>query len=313
MQFFKSRLAGKAVVGIELSRAGIAVVVLGREAGGKVIQTSTLIAAQGQNSSIASFQSDLSELVEKHQLKAAKCNLVLAKEDYQLLLVEAPDVPDAEIKEAIRWRVKDLISTPVEQAALDVFLLPDDGARGGKKMVYVVVADKARIKEIVDFVAHSQLSLNSIDIVELAMRNITLALPDEAAQVRGIALVRIGEGVGSVSVYRQGNLYLSRQFQIQYSGGLLDDLPVDSLALEVQRSLDYYERQMGQAQPAALYVCGENISEDKVNDELKRALPLTVNWLDASALVPSAEEEPDEGIAQLCVGALGACMREASA
>lgn len=56
MQFFKSRLAGKAVVGIELSRAGIAVVVLGREAGGKVIQASTLIAAQGQNSSIASFQ-----------------------------------------------------------------------------------------------------------------------------------------------------------------------------------------------------------------------------------------------------------------
>lgn len=70
---------------------------------------------------------------------------------------------------------------------------------------------------------------------------------------------------------------------------------------------------MGQAQPAALYVCGENISEDKVNEELKRALPLTVNWLDVSALVPSAEEEPDEGIAQLCVGALGACMREASA
>lgn len=313
MQFLKSRTAGKATVGLELSRAGVAVVVLGHSAKGRAIRACTLLAAQGQGASIQSCQSDLSALVEKLQLKSTRCNLVLAKEDYQLLLVEAPEVPDAEIKEAIRWRIKDLITTPVDKAALDIFLLPDDGARGGKKMVYVVVAEKTRIKDIVDLVAQSQLALNSIDIVELAIRNITLVLPDEAAQTRGTAIVRIGEGVGSVSVYKQGNLYLSRQFQIQYNGGLLDELPVESLALEVQRSLDYYERQMGQAQPASLYVCGENITEDKVNEELKRALPVAVNWLDICALVPSNEEEPDEGIAQLCVGALGACLRDVGA
>lgn len=308
MQLFWQRLRRKHKVGIELSRSGVAVVVLGQEGGLNQVKARTLIATGEQG--LKPVQQDLAALVEKHQLKAAECNLVLAKEDYQLLLVEAPEVPDAEIKEAVRWRIKDLVTTPLEQAAIDVFVLPQDGARAGKKMVYVVVAEKSRIAELVAFVAESQLELKTIDIVELSLRNVTMAIEDETAAARGVALVRLEEGVGSVSIYRQGNLYLSRQFQINYKGGLLDDLPVESLALEVQRSLDYYERQMGQAQPASLYVCGENISEDKIDDELKRALPVAVKWLNVGELIPSAEDEVDDGMAQICVGALGACLRK---
>lgn len=308
MQFFWQQFKSKAKVGIELSRSGIAVVVLGAEAGQEQVLSRALIQADSHD--LASAQLDMNAWVEKHHLKASSCNLVLAKEDYQLLLVEAPEVPDAEVKEAVRWRIKDLVNTPLEEAAIDIFLLPEDGARAGKKMVYVVVVEKERIKQLVKFVEESQLKLNAIDIVELSLRNITLSIQDDGAEARGIALVRLSEGVGSVSVYRQGNLYLSRQFQINYNGGLLDDLPAESLALEVQRSLDYYERQMGQAQPASLYVCGENISEDKITDELKRALAVSVKWLDVASLVASGEPESDDGIAHLCVGALGACLRK---
>src|SRR5690606_41109649 len=49
-------------------------------------------------------------------------------------------------------------------------------------------------------------------------------------------------------------LYLARHFQLPYHGGLLDDISTDALLLEIQRSLDYFERQMRQSPPQQLFL-----------------------------------------------------------
>lgn len=254
----------------------------------------------------------LAEYVEANELQGYQCNLVLDQSDYQLLLVDAPDVSLEELKEAMRWRIKDLISLPLDRAAMEVFLLPSDGVRGGKKMVYVVATDRDKLKELVSMVNGSGLELASIDIRELALRNLAGLKDDQDEGGRGIAIARILEGQGSVSIYRKDNLYLSRQFQVGYGGGLLDDIPVDGLVLEIQRSLDYFERQMGQAPPSCLYLCGENISEDKITEDIVRSLPIPVKHLKVHEEL-ELDEEVDESLVQLCIGALGALRRDGEA
>ena len=303
MNWFKQFTGPQHTVGIELLPEGLAVAVRNPSPESASIQVINMLSDE-----VGDIAEQLEDFVASHGLKGAPCNMVLPQGEYQLLLVEAPDVPEQELREAIRWRIKDLISTPLENTAIEVFKLPTDGVRGGKKMVYVVTADLNKIKQVIALANQAGLELKTIDIVELAIRNLSLLKNEGQPGERGIGIARITQGAGTVSFYREGNLYLSRQFQINYDAGLLDDLPADHLILELQRSLDYYERQMGQKPPVAVYLCGDNISEDKVTSDLSRALSAPLKYLAIDEMIQFAAES-DSRLAHLCVGALGGALR----
>jgi MSHA biogenesis protein MshI len=218
-------------------------------------------------------------------------------------------VPAAELANAMKWRLKDLVTQPLDQLAIDVFHVPNEGGRGNRKMIYVVVVNKDYLQALIEYVRQSELKLLAIDIAELALRNLAIHLIDPQYDQRGVAIARLHQGAGSVAIYRAGDMYLSRHFELAYGGGLLDDLPVEALALELQRSVDYYERQMGQLSPAVVYLGGENIVDEKITDNLRKILSVPLQMLDFSGAV-TMENEFESGIMQLSLGALGAAMRQ---
>jgi len=248
----------------------------------------------------------LEERVERLGLKRKPCHLVLGRDDYNLLLIEAPAVPANELREAVRWRIRDLIDFPVDQAVVDAFLLPEDRSRGGKRMAYVAVARRELIQQRIAQMEESHLKLLSIDIPELAIRNLALQVCDTS---RGVALARLGQGVGSLFIVRGDDLHLARRFKLPYQGGLLEDLPADVLVLELQRSLDYFERQMRQPPPGQIYLVGENVSEDKLTDTIREGLPIPVSLFELEAGFTLAEPVQDYAL-PLCMDALGAALRQ---
>lgn len=293
-----------AVVGVELQADGMAVVGLRLGAGQATVEHMAFLS--GEENIPAAQQ--LKDWLATCHLSGATCHIALGTEQYQILLVEPPDVPQEELRGAIRWRLKDLISIPLEQAAIDVFALPEDGTRAKKKMVYVVAAHEQKVKQTIALAQEAGLSLRAIDIGELAIRNLVNAFASDETANRGIAVARIRRGAGSLYIYRQGDMYLARSFALDYNAGLLDDLPEENLALELQRSVDYYERQMGQAPPTVIYVCGENILPEKLGPTLKASLAVQIEMLDPGKAV-SLDENLDGALTQRCLGAIGAAMR----
>lgn len=297
--------AKASTVGLEFQRDGLAVVVAEtRKDLTMILAADFLTLVKGVDPGVALK----AWLVEKKMGKMT-CNIVLSADAYQILLVEPPDVPEAELRSAIRWRLKDLITISPEKAAIDVFPLPEDGTRAKKKMVYVVVTEADRIRSLINSVKLSGLQLNAIDIGELAIRNVATRLLCDDNSERGIAVARLRQGAGSVYIYRHGNMYLARNFALDYNAGLLDDLPQEALALELQRSVDYYERQMGQAPPTVIYLCGDHVSEDKIGPTLKASLAIQLQLLDPSAAA-MAENEIDPDVMQRCLAALGVALRQ---
>ncbi len=289
------------LVGVELGDDGLAFAHAMHEGSRPQLTTCEFLLNQDGELPEEQFRHRLEEL----GLTGCGCNVVLPPQQYNLLLVEAPNVPQEEMREAIRWRIKDLISTPLEETLIDIFHLPIDSSRSGTPMVYVVATPSQVVMDTIRLVEDANLTLQYIDVTELALRNLAEFTADDQ---RGLALVKIQQGRGSLSLLRQGSLYLSRQFELPYNGGLLDDLPEDQLILELQRSLDYYERQMGQVPPAAIYLCGENITSDKISDTMRNSLPAKVEVLDvASALSP--DQDVDDSLLQLCAAAIGGAMR----
>lgn len=294
-----------AVVGIELQPEGMAIVAQQPADGGlRLTHMAFLAYADG-----VSAEQLLKDWVVQNGLTHASCYVTLASDQYQILLVEPPDVPEEELRNAIRWRLKDLITIPVAQAAIDVFMLPEDGTRSNQKMVYVVAAHEDNIKSLIALIEHGGLRLLAIDIGELAIRNLANAVMCDGTAERSVAVARIRRGGGSVYIYKQGNMYLARSFALDYKAGLLDDLPEENLALELQRSVDYYERQMRQAPPSVIYVCGENILDDKLGAVLKASLGIQIQLLDPASVVVLGDGV-DASLSQRCLGAIGVAIRQ---
>ena len=303
MNWFGAKSRQNEVVGVEFGVDGVAFAYVKRPA----TQQPQLISCEFLPCDAGVNAADvLRGRLTKLGLQKIPCNLVINPNHYQLLLGEAPKVPQEELAEALRWRVKDLIQFPVADAIIDAFMLPEDSVRGTSRMAYAVVAQRNNIVNLVAQAKAAQLKLQAIDIPELVLRNLVQTCCDTK---RGIALVRLGQGGGSLQIIRDGNLYLSRQFSLAYNGGLLDDLPGDALILELQRSLDYFERQMRQSPPSHVYLCGENITRDKLTPEIRNGLAVTIEALNVEAGVQIGSDVQAHTLS-LCLLALGAALRE---
>ncbi len=259
----------------------------------------------------------LAELVEQHQLGGANCNLVLRPQDYKLLLIEAPEVPDTEMASAVRWLIKDLVDFPVDSALIDTFYLPDLGTGAQRKMVYVVASKTQDTQVLIDMVRGSGLNLTSIDIIELALRNIcALTAEDEIGQ----GMMYLHPRSSLLVVCRQEGLYLARAitlaidslFDKASDNGMSlspDEQALDSLVLDVQRSLDYYESQLRQTAPANVLIAPTQHKATKLVEHLSANLTVKLKKIDLNELLTCKQELTLEMQAQ-CFAVIGAALRE---
>lgn len=221
---------------------------------------------------LASQTADIRQLIDDRKLASANTSLVLDDNDYHLLSIEAPPVTADEMSEAVKWKVKDLLAFPLDEAIIDVFLQAD-GQVESQFIANVVAVKKHLIDEKTDSVTSLGLNLTSIDIPELAYRNY---IENSVATSKNMGVVLLKKGFGRLTVIKNDAVYFSRSFSINYKGGLFDDLPENDIVLELQRSLDYYERQLKQSMPAEILVVGENIVEEKITAITKDSLNQTV-------------------------------------
>ncbi|RYY01673.1 MAG: MSHA biogenesis protein MshI [Gammaproteobacteria bacterium] len=303
MNWFGAKSKRNEVIGVEFSTDGVAFAHIKRTATQQpFLNHSEFIPSDDLSQAADSLRNRLAKL----GLQKVPCNIVMSNGTYQMLLGEAPKVPPEELGEALRWRVKDLIQFPIADAVLDAFLLPEDSARGANRMAYAVVAQRNNVIQLVSQAKAAQLDLQSIDIPELALRNLAQSCYDTK---RGIALVKLAQGGGSLQIIRDGNVYLSRQFSLAYNAGLLDDLPADALVLELQRSLDYFERQMRQTPPSHIYICGENVTGDKLTPEIRNSMAVKIELFNIESGLQLGADVQEHSLS-LCLLALGAALRE---
>jgi MSHA biogenesis protein MshI len=170
--------------------------------------------------------------------------------------VEAPEVPAAELRQATRWRLRDQFDFPIESATIDLFDVPATARRGRARMLFAVAAHGAAVESIGSALTRATPGFDVIDIPELCQRNLGALLPQYS---KGLALLLLRESFAQLVLTRSGLLYLTRRFELGQRASAvasLDDDPgtngeaqIDAaaLALELQRSLDYYESHFDQS------------------------------------------------------------------
>ncbi len=233
---------------------------------------------------------------------------VLDAADYQLLLVESPDVLAAELKAAVRWRLKDIIDFPLEEAVIDVFGIPEPVRRTGAKMMYAIAAKRQAIQDHLLSVKAVTPRFDVIDIPELALRNLAAQLPEAES---GLILLWLNERSAQLLVFKGSTLYLARtvQFTQQKGPNASAGLPdVDAIALELQRSTDYFESHYEQSPISHLIIAPHNGHADMLAAELVNQTAMRIQTIDLSralTVVPEVNQASRSTIL-----AIGAAMRD---
>jgi len=171
---------------------------------------------------------------------------LLAPGEYQLLMVEAPNVPAGELKSAVRWRIKDMLNYHLDDATVDVLQIPGGKFVAGRQQsVFAVAASNVVLQRHIALFEKAGLSLGVIDIPEMAQRNIAALFEEEGS---GLTFLSFNDDGGLLTVTAGGELYLSRRIevtlgQLQDANEILRAQHFERVGLELQRSLDYMSRQ----------------------------------------------------------------------
>ncbi len=248
----------------------------------------------------------LLRLVTEQGLSGASCNVVLAPSDYSVYLIESPQVEPDEVNSAVRWKIKDLLDMPVEDAIIDVFNLPDDAFQGRNKMLYAVAASRPKVEQIIAMVNRAGLNLQSIDIQEMVMRNISNHFLDDS---NGLAFISLKESGSTLNISRKGKLYLTRRINTRVGADVMSqndwEMVRDRLALEIQRSLDYFESQVAQSPAAQIMIAPRERDTEAMMNALADALASPVGMVDFIHELPAREgiSEEAKGAGMMVIGA----------
>ena len=252
-------------------------------------------------------------LVKARELEDPRATSLISIGDYSLILVETPDVPPPEMRQAVRWRVKELIDFDVDDAVIDIFEVPTQ--KGGREnMIYAVIARSPAVRALIEGFTDTGVNLEYVDIPEFAIRNLTALMPED---VGGVAFIYLEEDVGLITITRQNTLYLSRRFDYGRArllqAGTAEVTPVlkgllDAIVIEIQRSLDYYESYFAQPSVQGVVLAPLGTDCSSICDYLSSQLGVTSRVMGIADVIEMQGHIDDDQAAN-CVSAVGAALR----
>jgi len=239
-QLIKSKLRGKSsYFSIGIAFSGESVLLCALQKQGDELQW-----VLDASFSHSNWQGQLADYVQRHKLVNTDCYVSLTSHWYQLLQIEKPKVPESEVYAALNWPLKDLLP-PNTEYVYD-YLNPPAQVAGQSKLSVVAIPHKD-IDSISRGIYDANLTLKSILIEETATVDLT-PISDDAV----ISLVQEhGEEI-VLNIVKNGELYFTRRLKGFENLGSYSEHELlmgitESLCVQIQRSMDYFESQLRQS------------------------------------------------------------------
>ncbi|MDX1902417.1 MAG: hypothetical protein SFW66_10550 [Gammaproteobacteria bacterium] len=247
----------------------------------------------------------LSAVVEKYQLEEMPCTLMLQPHEYELFLLDNPPVKKSEFQSAIRWKILSLIHFPLDEAIIDHFQVPLQKTHNPQQMIMVAVTRKNLLQAYSKAIKQSRLDLTAITIQEMGLRNATVLFDDD---LKSTALIYLQDQGSEILIVNNKLLYFHRDLKLRLKEfESLKDFTetsshevLDHLALDIQRSFDYYQAQWRKPLPARIYLIIANgvYPIEAMTRYLVKRLAIEVNAFDLRFAITIKQNIPSELINQ---------------
>jgi MSHA biogenesis protein MshI len=254
----------------------------------------------------------LAKFAQEMRVGRFKCAALLRPGDYQILLVEALEVPKEEIKDAMRWKIKDLIDYPPTEATIDTLdIPPPEGQNARNHMMFAVAAKNEVIQGAMRRCEKSRVPLSVIDIPETAQRNVA-ALYE--ADDRALGMIYFADEWGLLTVNFRAELYLARRFDVGLRQLLAEasrESALERVTVEIQRTLDHFDRQF-RSIPVAKVLFAPGPDTAAVAELVKTRLGMEVQQIDLREVIDFPGAGPDQQMQWRLFHPFGAALRSKS-
>lgn len=227
------------------------------------------------------WKNQFAKWVSKQKLSGATCHVALAQQWYQLLQIDRPDVQQSEVADSLVWPVKELIGFD-SPMVLDYFDLPVP--LGGLRKVNVVAIPESAVEDIVLGCFDAGVRLESISIEELAHCAL-FPVSDEP-------VVTLTQEAGEeiiLNIIKDGHLYISRRLKgfenlAAFSAEELRMGVLDTLCVQIQRSMDFFESQLRQAPVRKVIISVNSPNPELIVEQVSQAIAASVATLTLDAV-----------------------------
>lgn len=194
--------------------------------------------------SFGQWAEHLDKWVAQHGLAGTPTYAAFSIHWYQILQIDRPAVEAEEITSALSWSVKELTGSDKEMI-IDYTDLPVPLA--GNAKINVFALPKEDVESLSKAIFEANLDLKQITVEEIAT--------NELLPVQNDAVLSLVQEAGEeicLNIIKDGQLYLSRRLKGFENLGSFseDELQMgigESLSVQIQRSMDFYESQLRQA------------------------------------------------------------------
>jgi len=189
--------------------------------------------------------------------------LILSHSFYEIHQIDKPKVPVSELQDTIPWSIKDMTPIQIDNMLFDYC---DILTKSSDPKINVTVADVNFVRQFVDICNEVKTQVTSINTEEHSIAQI---VPDFESALF-ITCNSVDDLLITISLY--GDSVLSRRVQgvtaICEDVELLIDQLIESISLEVQRSVDFFSSQISDAAITKAYIAVNGKNNARLANEI---------------------------------------------
>ncbi|MGQ9570604.1 MAG: type IV pilus assembly protein PilM [Thermodesulfovibrionales bacterium] len=156
------------------------------------------------------FSETIKSLYREIGLRPGKVNLTVTGSGVFIRRITLPSMPRAELKEAVRWEIKNYLPFPIESAEVDFHILDEFLENNVRKLnILAVACPKSIIERTLSIAEGAGLKPVHLDIGPFAIWNTLLAF-GEFTKKEVIALIDLGNEKTGIHIFREGVLQFTR-------------------------------------------------------------------------------------------------------
>ena len=215
----------------------------------------------------------LAGMIKEHDLADFTTSIVLPANKTQSSQIEHDELPDANPQDALPWKMKDLINIPPQDMVCDYIDMPLQPF-GQSAKAQVFATSREYLVKITEPFHEAGATINQILTEQFAIA--ALQTTKEAAQLVFLQ----HEGADAILlILKNQQICFARKIRgtdalVKMSPEELQMGATDNVAIEIQRSIDYYESQLKQPPIKNVFLAIDGANGPYIVQALNQALPL---------------------------------------
>lgn len=160
---------------------------------------------------VNTFSETLKKLIDEVAPKTRKVNLVVSGPGVQVKRISVPSLPKDELKEAVRWEIKNNLPFPAEAAQIDFHILNEYAENNVRKLNLIVVAcPRDLLQRTLSIAERAGLQPIHVSVAPFAIWN-TLTAWNRIKKEENVALIDLGAEKTGIYLFKEEGLLFSRE------------------------------------------------------------------------------------------------------